>query len=193
MKCICSASNLVIRLKYKTEYYLISVRDCHIWEWEYYLQLCFCIMQQIALLTSSCSNMSACASLLFCAGQNSPHRLKKRLTQLFDEAVWHQPSVLLLEKLDHAMPHVADAQEAAVDVDGSNGVKRAQGSLLVISTDSQDRLILFLIQATVCCISSFSSPPTCFFGTRFTAHYCIFYRSHALYGSLLLLSVLQTS
>ena len=57
---------------------------------------------------------------------------------MFDEAVWHQPSVLLLEKLDHAMPHVADAQEAVVDVDGSNGVKRAQGLLLVISTDSQD-------------------------------------------------------
>ena len=131
------------------------------------------IMRQTVLLTNSCSNMSTCASLLFCAGQSSPHRLKKRLTQLFDEAVWHQPSVLLLEKLDHAMPHVADAQEAVVDVDGSNGVKRAQGSLLVISTDSQDRLILFLIQATVCCISSFSSPPTCFFGTRFTAHYFI--------------------
>ena len=72
--------------------------------------------------------LSTRAPLLVCAGQNSPHRLKKRLTQLFDEAVWHQPSVLLLEKLDHAMPHVADAQEAVVDVDGSNGVKRAQGS-----------------------------------------------------------------
>ena len=94
------------------------------------------IMRQTVLLTNSCSNMSTCASLLFCAGQSSPHRLKKRLTQLFDEAVWHQPSVLLLEKLDHAMPHVADAQEAVVDVDGSNGVKRAQGSLLVISFSS---------------------------------------------------------
>ena len=154
-------------------------------------------MQQTVLLTSSCSNMSACASLLFCAGQNSPHRLKKRLTQLFDEAVWHQPSVLLLEKLDHAMPHVADAQEAVVDVDGSNGVKRAQGSLLIISTDSQDRLILFLIQATVCCISSFSSPPVCFFGTR-PLHCALLYIlsiscSIWVNAADLLLSVLQTS
>ena len=83
---------------------------------------------------------------------------------MFDEAVWHQPSVLLLEKLDHAMPHVADAQEAAVDVDGSNGVKRAQGLLLVISTDSQDRLILFPVQATICCILVSHLLPACFLG-----------------------------
>ena len=60
------------------------------------------------------------------AGQN-PHRIKKRLTQMFAQAMWCQPSVVLLEKLDHGMPHVGDAQEAAVNVDAINGVKRAQG------------------------------------------------------------------
>lgn len=61
------------------------------------------------------------------AGQNSPQRLKKRITQMFAQAIWCQPSVLLLEKLDHGMPHMGDAQEAAVNVDVINGVKRAQG------------------------------------------------------------------
>lgn len=71
---------------------------------------------------------SNCDILYVCdAGQNSPQRLKKRITQMFARAIWCQPSVLLLEKLDHGMPHMGDAQEAAVNVDVINGVKRAQG------------------------------------------------------------------
>ena len=37
---------------------------------------------------------------------------------------------------------------------------------------------------------SFSSPPTCFFGTHFAGHYCIFYRSCALCASILLIYML---
>ena len=44
--------------------------------------------------------------------------------------------------------------------------------------------------ATICCILVSHPPPTCFFGTRFAGHYCIFYQSHALYASMLLIYML---
>ena len=37
--------------------------------------------------------------------------MRKRLLSLFSEVIQNEPSVLVLEDLDHAMPHVSDAQE----------------------------------------------------------------------------------
>ena len=37
--------------------------------------------------------------------------MRKCLLSLFSEVIQNEPSVLVLEDLDHAMPHVSDAQE----------------------------------------------------------------------------------
>ena len=37
--------------------------------------------------------------------------MRKRLLSLFSEVIQNEPSVLVLEDLDHAMPHVSNAQE----------------------------------------------------------------------------------
>ena len=50
-----------------------------------------------------------CPHLLH-AGQTTS-RTRKRLLSLFSEVIQNEPSVLVLEDLDHVMPHVSDAQE----------------------------------------------------------------------------------
>ena len=37
--------------------------------------------------------------------------MRKHLLSLFSEVIQNEPSVLVLEDLDHVMPHVSDAQE----------------------------------------------------------------------------------
>ena len=37
--------------------------------------------------------------------------MRKRLLSLFSEVIQNEPSVLVLEDLDHVMPHVSDDQE----------------------------------------------------------------------------------
>ena len=61
-----------------------------------------------------------------CSSGQGPHRVKKRLGEVFREAEWCQPSVVLLDDLDHAMPHFSDAQEEAVG-EGVVSVRTAQG------------------------------------------------------------------
>ena len=45
---------------------------------------------------------------------------------MFMEAEWHQPSVVLLDNLDHAVPHFADVQEEVMG-EGALSTRRAQG------------------------------------------------------------------
>ena len=52
-----------------------------------------------------------CPHLLH-AGQTTSH-VRKRLLSLFSEVIQNELSVLVLEDLDHAMPHVSNAQEQA--------------------------------------------------------------------------------
>lgn len=44
---------------------------------------------------------------------------------MFSEALQNQPSVLVLEDLDHAMPHVSDAQEL-VGEEGVNSINKTE-------------------------------------------------------------------
>lgn len=44
---------------------------------------------------------------------------------LFSEVIQNEPSVLVLEDLDHAMPHVSDAQEQ-VQEEGNNSTNKTQ-------------------------------------------------------------------
>ena len=37
--------------------------------------------------------------------------MRKRLLSLFSEVIQNEPSVLVLEDLDHVIPHVSNAQE----------------------------------------------------------------------------------
>ncbi len=52
-------------------------------------------------------------------------RSKKRLLNLFNEAIQNQPSVVILDNLDRAMPLVEDAQER-VQEEGVNSMNRTQ-------------------------------------------------------------------
>lgn len=56
----------------------------------------------------------------------APHRVKKRLYDIMEEAVCHQPSVVLLDDLDHAVPRFTDAQDEASG-EGVLSARRAQG------------------------------------------------------------------
>ena len=53
-------------------------------------------------------------------------KVKRRLRGVFVEAEWHQPSVVLLDDMDHATPHFLDAQEEAMG-EGALSTRRAQG------------------------------------------------------------------
>jgi len=54
------------------------------------------------------------------------HNFKKRLRGVFKEAELSQPSVILLDDLDHTMPNVADAQEQ-IGEEGTASIRRTQG------------------------------------------------------------------
>ena len=83
-----------------------------------YMQLCTSKLCAPKLATFQLHFISA-------AGQ-STHRVKKRLRGYFREAVLHQPSVLLLDDLDHCVPVFEDAQEL-VGEEGTASIKKAQG------------------------------------------------------------------
>ena len=65
---------------------------------------------------------------MVCAGQ-SAHRARKRLKTLFAEAISQQPSVVLLDDLDHAMPMVSDVQDQLGE-EGNASISKTQGTLL---------------------------------------------------------------
>ena len=52
--------------------------------------------------------------------------MRKRLLSLFSEVIQNEPSVLVLEDLDHAMPHVSDAQ---VQEEGNHSINKTQVNL----------------------------------------------------------------
>ena len=54
------------------------------------------------------------------------HSFKKRLKVHFTEAILNQPSVILLDDLDHTMPQVSDAQEL-VGGEGNSSIRKSQG------------------------------------------------------------------
>ena len=61
------------------------------------------------------------------AGQTTS-RMRKRLLSLFSEVIQNEPSVLVLEDLDHVMPHVSNAQEQ-VQEEGNHSINKTQVKL----------------------------------------------------------------
>ena len=51
---------------------------------------------------------------------------KKKLKVHFSEAILHQPSVILLDDLDHTTPQVSDPQEQ-IGEEGNASIKKTQG------------------------------------------------------------------
>jgi hypothetical protein len=88
-----------------------------------------------------------------CPGQ-STSRTKKRLLSLFSEVIQNEPSVLVLEDLDHAMPHVSDAQEQ-VQEEGNNSINKTQvrfacwGSSTSVEVDIRTSLVPGICRGTV--------------------------------------------
>lgn len=69
----------------------------------------------------------ACVQVVNCTYLRSQttSRTRKRLLSLFSEAVQSEPSLLVLEDLDHALPLVSDAQEQ-VQEEGNNSANKTQ-------------------------------------------------------------------
>ena len=52
------------------------------------------------------------------------------MKELFSEAAWSQPSIILLDDLDYAIPSYDDAQEES-NGEGPLSIRRAGGGLLL--------------------------------------------------------------
>ncbi len=82
------------------------------------------------LLTPLCACAVACTMYTHMYTCHRTHSLglhyKKKLKVHFSEAILHQPSVILLDDLDHTTPQVSDPQEQ-IGEEGNASIKKTQG------------------------------------------------------------------